>query len=290
MFKFKRTQKIYEIDKIKLGGQPGENPTVLIGSIFYHGHKIVLNEKKGIFNKESAEKLIKLQEEFSDKTGNPYMLDVVGSTKKAMEKFINFISDNTEAPFLIDSPSVDVKISGVKYAMEVGLKKRIVYNSIIPESEPKELEAIKEAGVENVIVLAYKGGAITSEDRIKAITEFLPRVEEAGIVKPIIDTYVFDIPSLSLATKAIVDIKRETGFPCGCGAHNAISTWMGFRKRMGDQAIKTCAVTVNITPIILGADFILYGPIEDCKYIFPSVYAINTSYKYLYKLQEQLEI
>lgn len=59
---------------------------------------------------------------------------------------------------------------------------------------------------------------------------------------------------------------------------------------MGSEAAVPCAVTVNIVPIVLGADFILYGPVEDCKYVFPSVYAVNTSYKYTYKLREQLEL
>ena len=43
MFRFNKTQKIYEIGKLRIGGQPGELPTVLIGSIFYSGHKILIS-------------------------------------------------------------------------------------------------------------------------------------------------------------------------------------------------------------------------------------------------------
>jgi len=39
MQKFKTPQKIYEIGKVKVGGQPGELPTFLIGSIFWLGQK-----------------------------------------------------------------------------------------------------------------------------------------------------------------------------------------------------------------------------------------------------------
>jgi tetrahydromethanopterin S-methyltransferase subunit H len=290
MFKFKKEQKVFDIAGVKVGGQPGENPTVLIGSIFYHGHKIVADEKTGKLHREDAEKLIKLQEEFSAKTGNPHMLDVVGSTTEAMGKLIDFVADVTEAPFLIDSPSTEVKVSGVKYAKEVGLEKRVVYNSLILESKPEELEAIKESRVESAVILAYGKGVMTSVARIKVLKELLPKAEEAGITKPLLDTFVIDIPSLSMACRAILDLKRELGLPCGCGAHNAIATWAGLKERMGTQAVKSCAVTVNIAPIILGADFILYGPIEDCKYVFPSVYAINASYKYLNKMKEQLDI
>mgnify|MGYP000350733871 CR=1 FL=1 len=112
MFSYQKTQqKIFDVSGVKVGGQPGENPTVLIGSIFYHGHKVVVDEKSGEIHKKEAEKLIKLQEEFSDKTGIPCMLDVVGSTKEAMQRFMDFVANVTEVPFLIDSPSVEVKLS-----------------------------------------------------------------------------------------------------------------------------------------------------------------------------------
>lgn len=290
MLKFKREQKIFEIGGVKVGGQPGENLTVLIGSIFYHGQKIVQDEKKGEVNKEKAEALIKLQEEFSDKTGNPCMLDVVGSTEEAMRKFIEFVGDVTNMPFLVDSSSIKVKVAGIEYVREIGLEKRVIYNSLTPESKQEEFEALKENKVESTIILAYKKGAMTSKARIEAIKEVLLKADKAGITKTLLDTFVLDIPSLSLACRAMLDLKRELGLPCGCGAHNAISTWIGFKERMGTQAVKSCAVTVNMVPIVWGADFILYGPIEDCKYVFPSVYAVNTSYKYLYKMGEQLQI
>jgi len=290
MLKFKTQQKVFEIGKVRVGGQPGENPTVLVGSIFYRGHKIVSDEKTGELKKEEAEKAISLQQEFSDKTGNPAMLDVVGSTTMAMEKFIDFTAKATDAPFLVDSPSVEVKIAGVKHAKEVGLEKRIVYNSLMAESKPEEFDTLKESGIESAILLAYKGAVMTSKSRVNTIKEILPRAEKIGITKPLLDTFVLDIPSLSMACRAAIDLKRELGLPSGCGAHNAFATWSGFKKLMGSEAAVPCAVTVNIVPIVLGADFILYGPVEDCKYVFPSVYAVNASYKYIYKLREQLEL
>jgi tetrahydromethanopterin S-methyltransferase subunit H len=46
MFKFSRTQHVYKVAGVDIGGQPGEFPTVLIGSIFYSKHTIVLTRKK----------------------------------------------------------------------------------------------------------------------------------------------------------------------------------------------------------------------------------------------------
>ena len=71
MFRFDKEQEVFDIAGVKVGGQPGEYPTVLAGTIFYPGQDIYEDEKKDIFNKEKAEALIKLQEEMSDITGNP---------------------------------------------------------------------------------------------------------------------------------------------------------------------------------------------------------------------------
>jgi len=40
--------------------------------------------------------------------------------------------------------------------------------------------------------------------------------------------------------------------------------------------------------IVLGADFLLYGPIEVAKEIFPAVYTVYTAYKYLARRKENL--
>ena len=41
MFRFDKKQEVFEFGKIKVGGQPGEYPTVLVSTMFYLKHKIV---------------------------------------------------------------------------------------------------------------------------------------------------------------------------------------------------------------------------------------------------------
>ena len=53
---FKNEQTTVEIAGIPLGGQPGELPTVLIGSFGHPGHKIIQDFQKGSFDKTEAEK------------------------------------------------------------------------------------------------------------------------------------------------------------------------------------------------------------------------------------------
>ncbi|MEM2755960.1 MAG: hypothetical protein QXM89_01215 [Candidatus Bathyarchaeia archaeon] len=43
MFKFEKTQSIFEIGKVKVGGQPGELPTVLIWKHVLRGAGTIVN-------------------------------------------------------------------------------------------------------------------------------------------------------------------------------------------------------------------------------------------------------
>jgi|Deesub1362A_J573_1020465.scaffolds.fasta_scaffold00018_137 tetrahydromethanopterin S-methyltransferase subunit H len=290
MFRFQTPQKIFQIGNVKIGGQPGESPTVLIGSIFYHGQKIIHNENKGVFDKEAAEKLIKLQEEFSDKTGNPCMLDVIGVTKESITKHIDFVTKVTDSPFLLDSPSVETRIAGLKYVADVGLEDRVIYNSLTLDSKASEFDALMENRVKSAILLTYERGFIGAERRVVVLKEILKKAEKAGIANPLIDTYVIDVPSLSLSCRAAFNIKKEFGLPCGSGAHNAVSSWTGLAKLMGKQAVPSVETTAIVMPVILGLDFILYGPIERCEYVFPSIHTIDTTYRYLVRMKERVDV
>ena len=41
MFRFDKEQVVFDFAGVKMGGQPGEYPTVLAGTIFYGGHNII---------------------------------------------------------------------------------------------------------------------------------------------------------------------------------------------------------------------------------------------------------
>jgi tetrahydromethanopterin S-methyltransferase subunit H len=63
MFEFTQQQKVFNIDNVRVGGRPGENATVLIGSMFFRGHKIVSDTEKGIFDRQKAKDLLDREEE-----------------------------------------------------------------------------------------------------------------------------------------------------------------------------------------------------------------------------------
>jgi len=282
MWQLTAEQKKFTIGNVTVGGKLGENPTVLIGSIFYHRQKSLdFREDTGEFKKEEAEKLIKNQEEFSDKTGLPGMLDVVLPSKNWIDRLLDFIGSATDMPLFIDAPSAEIRVAALDYVKEAGIIENCVYNSLNPESKSIEYEKIREIGLKAAVLLAFNTRNITAAGRVEAIKKLLPLTDQAGIEKKFIDAAVLDVPTLGSAFKAIFDLKNETGWPCGCGAHNAIGTWKGLRTKMGLQAIRPCAAVANALTVAAGADWILYGPIEDAPYVFPPIAMVNAAFAQL---------
>jgi len=118
------------------------------------------------------------------------------------------------------------------------------------------------------------------EGRVEAVTGLLDRVRGFEVKKPLLDTFVMDIPSLGIAFRALIDLKAKFGFPAGCGPHNAIGLWKGLRKKMGSRAIRPVVASVNAFAAAAGADFILYGPIEAADIVFPAVAMVDAAYAF----------
>ena len=107
--------------------------------------------------------------------------------------------------------------------------------------------------------------------------ELLPRVRDAGITNVMIDTCVMDLATLGQAYSAMFDVKNELGLPAGGGVHNAVAMWRGLVPKMGEMAEKPCVASAAAAAVAVGADFILYGPIEDAAYVFPAVAMVDTA-------------
>jgi len=279
MFKFKAKQKIFDVGGIMFGGQPGELPTVLIGSIFYFGHKkIELDEAKGTFNQEKAEQLINEQESLSDLTGNPSMIEVVGATPEAMENEIDFVAEVTEVPFMISSELPSALIAGAQYVYELGLQDKVIYNSLLKGTSKEELEVVKDSEIKAAVLLAKNPLEETATGKVEVTKDVLKLAERAEVDKPIIDvaSQAFGV-RMGAAARAIYLLKDEYGYPVGMGTGNVITTSDWARSKLSREILRTTYGSVNAICQILGANWLLYGPIQYAKYIFPSV-AIADSY------------
>ena len=91
----------------------------------------------------------------SDVTGNPRIVHTFGATPEALVKYLEFVGDAIDAPFMIDSTSGEAKIAGAKYASEAGLAERAIYNSINMAAEADEIDALKELILSASIVLGF---------------------------------------------------------------------------------------------------------------------------------------
>jgi len=292
-----KEQRILDIAGVKIGGRLGECPTVLIGTIFYEGHRIVRDHKRGSFDKSAAESLIRKQEEMSRLTGNPHIVDIFGSTCEALINYIDFVSDVTDVPFLVDSISSSQRIPAMRHAIETGLGERAIYNSIDYSVKEDEITALQETKARSAMILAYNPSNVWPEGRTEILRGgekrqgLLEAADKAGIENKLIDTAVLDAPSIILAAKSIRLVKEEFGLPTGCGPSNAITTWKNVKKGLGPYAYDVCIATAAVLTQVEGANFVLYGPIGLAERAFPACAmtdALNTYYGRRYGIRPKV--
>jgi tetrahydromethanopterin S-methyltransferase subunit H len=278
MFKFKKEQKIFDIGGVKVGGQPGEVPTVLIGSIFYIGHKIVTDDKKGIFDKAKAEELIKHQESWTDKTTNPTLLEVVGTTKESLINYIDYVADVTDAPFLISSETMSIMMAATQHVGEIGIQNRVIYSSIFKGIPGEVLDVIKDSGIKAAIILSRNPlDQVDAVGRVTALPDILRLSEKAGIDKPLIDVCVpgWEI-GIGPASRAIYLVKDEYGLPTGMGTGNVSTTFAWGKRELSRELRHATWASMNAIELVMGGNWLLYGPVEHADYIIPSVAMTDT--------------
>ncbi len=277
-FKFNTQQKIYDIAKVKVGGQPGELPTFLIGSIFLLGQKMVSDANKGIFDAAVAEQIINTMQTQSDITGVPFGFDIVGTTEMAFEKYIDFVAKHSEAPLMLDAMSPKTRMAAATMAKKMGLSERCFYNSVYKGVTDAELAVLKDSGIKMSIVLADDPKDTTMEGKMKVIVEALALAEKGGITKPLIDTAIPAFaPDMGTAVRTIPIMKEKYGHPVGLGSGNVVTT-MGWVKANFAKEFRKGAVTAtNAIMQTAGANWLMIGPAEQAEWVFPAV-AVTDSY------------
>lgn len=278
MFLFKGTQKKFKIHNTVIGGQPGENPTFMVGTMFYSGQGILVKGKERWFDEKQAVELLNVQETLSDRTGLPCATDIVANTPEQMERYIDFVAEHSDNSISIDAWKLPPKIAGAKHAAEIGLADRIIYNSIAPWSEDidGEVEALKDTGLKTAILVAYNTEDPTPNGRITILKDggLLQQSENAGFTQPLVDTSVLNVPSTALSCQAARLVKDEFGLPAGCAPSNGMDVWEHSQDIIGNEGYR--GVDAGIHAIsAMWCDFLLYGPIENARRLFPAVAAAD---------------
>jgi tetrahydromethanopterin S-methyltransferase subunit H len=282
MLNFDKEQKVVQIGNVKLGGQPGENPIVMVGSVFYAKHNAILNEKTGEMDKDLVEKEVNEFIEIVKECGMQAIVDVVGSYPEALIKECEFIADLIDCPFLVDGLNDDIRIPAIFRLKEMGLLDRAILNSLDEATSEENLNKLKEIGVKNAILLTFGNRYIYAQQKLKFLKEkLLPNAQKANIQNILIDTAVLDLPSISINIETTRLIKNDLGLPTGFAPSNAIYGWE-FIKHFGENSRCGAISSIMAYCTSSGADFILFGPIKFAKCIIPSlalISGINTYYR-----------
>ena len=293
MFSFEKKVQTYNIGGIKVGGELGKNPTVLLGSMFYTGHRIVEDRSKGRFDQKRAETLINRQEEFSDQTGIPGMLDLVAVRPHEFETYINFVTNVTDMPFAVDAWHEETKLAAAQIIYEQGLQNRTVYNSLAPWSKNLDLEVnqLSKFQLENVVLVAFNQEDATVQGRISILTsKLIPYARKAGFQHLLVDTSVMNAPSTAISLLTGCKVRDLIGFPVGCGPSNGTDpkAWSVPRDKWGKIGFTSIDAALHAITA-LWSDFLFYGPIENAKWIFPAV-TLADMLKSTFRAEETYEL
>lgn len=277
MQKFNSPQHIYKIGKVQIGGQPGETPTVLVGSIFWLGQKMVQDANKGIFDPKAAENIINKMQTLSDESGVPFILDIVGTTTEAFKKYVSFVADHTDAPFLTDAMSPKVRVESAEFVKEIGLQDNTIYNSIYKGVQEAELQKIKELGIKTSIVLADNPKDGSFEGKMSVLDEALDMAKRAGIEQVLIDCAIPAFaPDMGITVRAIPEIKEKFGYPTGLGTGNVVTTMGWVKAHVAKENRLGTKTATNAIMQVQGANWLMFGPAEQSDYVFPAVAVVDT--------------
>lgn len=275
MLIFETEQKVAQIGEVRVGGQPGENPIAMVGTVFYTKHAALLNEKTGEIDKPLVEKELNEFTEIIEDTKMQGIIDVVGAYPDALLKECEFVADLVDYPFLVDGLNDSSRIPAMRGLKEVGLIDRAILNSIDEATSEENLEILKGIGVKSTVLLTFGSKYIFPHQKLKLLEETLiPKAKKANIENIIIDTAVLDLPSISINFETNHMIKSELGLPTGFAPSNAIYGW-DFVKKYGD--IPRCGAIASIMTYCASApsDFILFGPVKFAKCVVPAVALVS---------------
>jgi len=145
--------------------------------------------------------------------------------------------------------------------------------------------------VKTAIALLYTDNIVSVPSRMQALEAIVSKASRYGVENLMVDAFVIDVPSLAAAMQACIEVKRRFGYPCGSGAHNAVSTQRkAFRDRFGKEGLKASELASSIASLVVSPDIILYGPIENAVEVFPAAYVIYTAYRYMIRVKQFVEL
>ena len=280
MFVFKKDQQAFDFGGVTIGGHPGENPTVLVGGLFFKGQPIMEDTREGIFDKTTAKKWIDNGLSMVEKTGHPLVIQAFGRTPTAMEIHLSWLADNFEGPFMFESTNAKARIRAIEYCDESGLSERAIYNSINLSMKENEKDTLKNSSLNMAVALGWSPRATTLPDRMETIKDVLTLSESIGIEKVLVDPATMPVGAgYGLEYRTTLAVKSELGLPTCLGPHNAPSAWRFIRQSgLDDESTQTAALVAStVAAQLFATDAVMYGSMIHTKEVFTSVALISNA-------------
>lgn len=277
MFRYPVDQRVSVISGIKIGGQPGENPPLLIGNMFQKGDSILESRKEGKFNHEGARERIHEMERLSEETGIPAMVAMVANSEEEIRTYIDFFTSVTEMPFAIDIWQQKIRLAAARYVAQMGLQNRVLYNSITPWDEDieRQVAELKDLGIKHVVLQVFDEGDKRAEGRIKSLKTLLPLVERGNFQSLLVDTAVMNLPATAFSLEANYLIKKEFGLPVGFAPSNGTYMWRKAASEPDRSMFPSIDAGLHAISALL-SDFLFYGPMTGTRRVFPAVAAATS--------------
>ncbi len=282
MFVFEKEQKVFDIGGVKVGGQPGENPPLIIPSLFQKGDPCVGSRRERTFDKQMAADQIKRLEELSELTGIPAIVAMVANSGDEMKNYIDFYAETTTMPFAIDMWNLEPRIAATTYVAEQGLMDRLLYNSVTVWSPdvPAEVEQIKELGVKHVVTVVMDMVDQLPSGRMASLADMMSKLEAGNFDSIIVDTSVMNLPSTGICALSNRQVKEKYGIPAGAASANGTymwqkSTWKDNKAVWGESAFIGLDAGTHAATVALWGDFIFSGPMWGNDHVFPAVSAAH---------------
>jgi tetrahydromethanopterin S-methyltransferase subunit H len=272
MFRFKTEQKVFTFAGIKIGGQPGENPPLMIASLFHNKDSVSQTDRKGNFDRQRTKEMLKKMEELSKATGIPGMVAMVANSPEEAKAYIDFYLETTNMPFGIDMWVAEPRAKATEYVSKLGVQGKFLYNSITPwDKDIKgQVQRLKDLGIKHVVIQAFNDQDQTPHGRLTSLEAIL--AEGADSFESIlVDTSVMNLPSTSFSLIANRIIKEKHGLPCGGAYSNGTHMWKEIKEQWGLDGFKAMDAVVQGMSSALWSDFNFCGPISTMPRVFPAV-------------------
>jgi len=270
LFSFTKIQEVFDIEGIKIGGQPGKHPTALFVGVFSKGVIDINNTKKKLNKLLDQSKII----------GNPIIPDFFIKKEEDIEKIINFIKNHLPKnyPFSIDIVDPEIKIKSLELLKSNDLLKRTIYNSIHIGITDDEYDALINNKPEMAIIVAFNPKDKSPDGKIEVLENganltnngLLNTVKKIGINKILLDTAALAPGENTGASIASIPIfKEEYGLPSGCAIHNVVekSKWLDDF----NNSRKIVDYSSNINIPVFGGDFVIIGPLINGEIVLPII-------------------